>query len=1077
MNKNGHRIIGFLKRLRRRRLAGGLAAFLLRILAVLPAYLCAALGFFVLAGFYEASGTVARLALVALLVWTGYHFPWPQVPFRFRTRQEAAWADRQLGNTGRIESAVCFLGEGTVEGLKAEHLACVARELPAKMRTFPGLPRPWRLAGTAGAVLLLLAVFLFPAAAARGRDILLGRVAAGQLPVRLVYPRELAAGAPFTLRIETPARSAGVEFIHDGEQYHRRPEVQREGFTITLGSVTRELRFRVSLRDGSRRHEGPWHAVRVLRPLYISGISFRIRYPEYMRRKEETVDNENIFRLPAGTSLLISGRANLPLARAQLQFTSGPAAGCRVRGRDFSAALTVRGETAFRFRVVTGDGRTNEAPLLYRIRLQQDLPPVVRILDPPREAVAPRTLLVPLVYDLSDDYGIAAAALEYVILHPGREERGRLALPGEGSGGLFRHVWDVNRLPVYPGVTLRYRITATDRQNQRGMSHEHTLRLPTLGELFTRADTEQQEIRRQLEKLVQDRIRAQQRLDDLQKQQDNSGKPDTEARRREAHRLREERGRLEKELKKLEDRLRGQEDRHSGGPLYSPKTLEAIRKVRAALAKLRLDMKQPDLRLDQLAPALAPDKQKDFEARLQKELENFLAALKRMERDRVLDSVRARLGEAEKKVPAGDQRRDPGDRTRDLQEASRLSAQAADALKKLLQDEPLAGLRDDLDKIRDRLDKLTADLQTMAGKQQGGGQDNAAGKKLRDELRTLQRQLAGMTARGRAAMARALLDKLTLITDEVLFLANRLTGLQESWKGLGYGWMQGPGASRDALLQLLSRLAEQERLTRQRLRALEQAVAGLFFQKIPPLALLEGVLKDLDLLRDQLQNRMVAGTTATFNRAGAATAQTVAELLRLHDALQQQQQQGQQGGEPGGGDGMGDLAGQQGKLDKELQEMMRRAAAGQLTAADRQRLGEMAALQRMIREALGRKAGQGGQNPLLGDLQRLRDEMKKVADALAKGRLDTETLRRERKILDRLLQGTRALRRMGENKERKATAGAGLGLEDSGGTLPARLLQIRRLLQQEAARGGGDPEARRLLREYLEYLYREIGGD
>ncbi len=413
------------------------------------------------------------------------------------------------------------------------------------------------------------------------------------------------------------------------------------------------------------------------------------------------------------------------------------------------------------------------------------------------------------MYDLADDHGIAAAALEYVILHAGRTERGRLSLPGAGSGGLFRHVWDVNLLPVYPGVTIRYRISATDRRNQRGTSREQLLRLPTLAELFTRADTDQRELRKQLEKLVQDRIRARQRLDQLQKQEDNTGRPDTEAGKREAHRLREERGRLEKELKKLEDRLAAQEDRHSGGPLYSPKTMDAIRKVREALKKLQLDMKAPAMRLDTLAPALSPAKQQELEARVQKELENFLAALKRMERDRVLDSARARLGEAEKKVRDGDARGDRRDAARDRQEASRLTAQAADVLKKMLQDEPFPGLRDELDKIRVRLDRLAADLKKMAD-QSSGGQQGASGNKHRAELRRLQRQLAGMTARGRSEMARVLLERLTLRADEVLFLAPRVTGRQEAYKGLGTSGCAGR-VRRGTAPAAAHRLAEQER--------------------------------------------------------------------------------------------------------------------------------------------------------------------------------------------------------------------------------------------------------------------------
>jgi len=79
--------------------------------------------------------------------------------------------------------------------------------------------------------------------------------------------------------------------------------------------------------------------------------------------------------------------------------------------------------------------------------------------------------------------------------------------------------------------------------------------------------------------------------------------------------------------------------------------------------------------------------------------------------------------------------------------------------------------------------------------------------------------------------------------------------------------------------------------------------------------------------------------------------------------------------------------------------------------------GEQAALRRSL-EDLNREFGQSRQ--ILGRLDNIADEMKKVEDDLASGDVGEETTQRQLKIFSRLLEASRSLQRKDVSEQRQA---------------------------------------------------------
>jgi len=179
------------------------------------------------------------------------------------------------------------------------------------------------------------------------------------------------------------------------------------------------------------------------------------------------------------------------------------------------------------------------------------------------------------------------------------------------------------------------------------------------------------------------------------------------------------------------------------------------------------------------------------------------------------------------------------------------------------------------------------------------------------------------------------------------------------------------------------------------------------------------------------------------------------------------------------------LAGDQQALNDQAMGMMpggpgsQDGSGGRLSPGDGEAMSRMAAEQEAIRRGLEealQKMGKGGGKPL-GDMGNVADEMKAVEQDLRAGRLDQETVRRQQRILSRLLDAPRAVEKRDYSRKRKSRPGVDV-VRSSPGALSPELLKARPSLASLLAKGSRDPvtpEFRALVDQYLESLMKEGG--
>jgi hypothetical protein len=223
--------------------------------------------------------------------------------------------------------------------------------------------------------------------------------------------------------------------------------------------------------------------------------------------------------------------------------------------------------------------------------------------------------------------------------------------------------------------------------------------------------------------------------------------------------------------------------------------------------------------------------------------------------------------------------------------------------------------------------------------------------------------------------------------------------------------------------------------------------------------------------------RMKEAMRALDVRNGAAASreqeQAMVSLNRAATQVQNALQAMMQGGGAGAGSLMQQLrmmAGQQMSINMQTQQM---GGISPQQAAEAGRLAqEQAALQKSLEE-LNREARQSSdQQKLLGDLQKIADEMKEVVKNLEQNNINPETTKKQERILSRLLDASKSMRERDFEKKRKAETGTQI-TRKSPSDIDLNSLENKDRLREEllkALEQGYTKDYQELIRRYFNEL-------
>jgi hypothetical protein len=923
-----------------------------------------------------------------------------------------------------------------------------------------GSRRLTRLLGIAAGVAILLFV-LFPAPFFGSAYRLWNytQVFAAPLPFRLVVlpgDTEVVKGENVTIVVRV-----------EGESQHQvvltsRPEGQTTDDEHLLeASASGEFRYEFNALKSTTHYAASSGDVRsdeyVLtvtdRPV-VRLLRLALAFPSYTGLPaRELDDNAGDVTALKGTRISFSVEANKDLAEAAVVFSDSARLAMAVRGARASATSVLMKERTYHLLLKDSDAVVNAEPIEYSLRTVPDAPPTVSILIPGMNLDITETSTLPLLVKITDDYGFSRLRLAYKLVHSRYEQPAAefttvpIPLPqGIGTEGNVAYTWALDGLHLAPEDVVSYYVEVFDNDNISGpksaVSEVFTLRLPSLDEIFAEVDKGHEASLETMKEVQKTAEQSRKDLEDEQMQKNQILSPETMQKYQELQQLMQE--------------------------MNSPEFAEAMKKLQQSM--------------QQMNPEALKQAMQQFsfsEENFRKGIERTMNLLKRIQIEQKVDEAVKRAEELEER------QEDLQRRTEKLDAQDRKAAEELAKEQKDLQ-EQMAAMQKQLEELQKKMEEfpgemplaemeqLNSDLQQSGLQEQLGQiaqqlQQQQAQQAMQSQQQALQnmsqlsKQLQDMKKALQQNQQRQIVNEMRRTTQDLLDLSQR----QEALKNESHALEPNSPQFRENAREQMDVLRDLNQVT-QRLSGLSQKTFGV----TPEMGKSIGdAMRQMNEALKALQERN--GGVAAIQQSGAmASLNATARLVQ--DAMEGMMQ--------GGGQGMGmaafmqrlqQMTGQQQGINQGTQNL------GNMTQQQAAEMARLAGEQGMVRksmEQLAREAAASGQlKRMLGDLGNIAEEMREVQTDLAQGNVNPETLRKQERILSRLLDSQRSARERDYEKRRQSSPG-----QNMAGTSPGQLdlttqegrNRLRRDLLK-ALEQGYARDYENLIRKYFDALEQE----
>ncbi|MEK6650223.1 MAG: DUF4175 family protein, partial [Bacteroidota bacterium] len=909
---------------------------------------------------------------------------------------------------------------------------------------------------------------------------------------------EAVKGTRIDLRVDvrdpsgTPVdRSLDVELFHrvTGQEPFDRMLLRRDS-SGTYATTLSDLRLTTEYYAMAGGVASDRYQITVLDRPVLHALRVRVEPPAYarlsIRVQEEFLGD--IRALP-GTKITITGEASKPLSEGVLRFGDSSAVPLRVRDRAFVGTFTVRSPGTYRAEIVDTAGLSNASPVQYPITLLPDGLPLVRIVDPGRNIDVAGNEPMGLFIETADDYGVSSLRLGYRLSHSKFEEvretymyRSIPLPPGDRTAIQTVERWDLEPLRLVPEDVVEYYVEVFDNDDVNGpkssRSPLYTLRLPSLEEVFTDIERGHDQTLEDLGSALEDAKKLREDLEKISQDLKQNKEADWEKQQqaKEVARKVEEIRRKVDETGRRMDAMTSQMQQQQ---VLSTETLEKYLELQNLFQLMNTEELQQALRQmqqsmqsinrEQLQKAL---EQVQFsEERFRQNIERTINLLKRIQVEQKMDEVTKRAADLAQRQEDAIRQADSLGRTDEDQarrqeelaaDHQRLQQESSDLQRKMeeffteMPAEKMAELNKELSD--QRLDEAMrqAAQQMRSGDMRAARQQQAA---ARQALQEFAEQMSALQQQMLQNQAGQVMNSLRRATTDLLEISRDQEALRNEARNAP---ANSPQLRQNAQGQLRA------------LQDLSNVIANLGELAQRSFAVTPGMGKALGEALANMQNAM--RNLEGRNGAMASQDQT-GSMASLNGAAQQVQQalQAMMQGSDGMPGGMGlmqqlqMMAAQQQSLNMQTQrmggmEVMQRAAEAARISREQEAVRK--SLEQLDREA---RAG-GGTERALGDLRQIAEEMREVVRNLEQNNASPETIRRQERILSRLLDASRSMQERDFERRRRATTGQQIVRR---GPAEAEMNQIRLRLREDLLRAleqGYARDYQELIRRYFEEL-------
>ena len=239
------------------------------------------------------------------------------------------------------------------------------------------------------------------------------------------------------------------------------------------------------------------YSIKILQRPKITNINFTIDPPKYtgLDTFTNSLKNLNQIQIPIGSKVSINGQSDKNLNSAWLN-TIDNRINLHIDDKKFNKNIELKNDMIFTLHCLDNELIPNLNPKQYSLIVKNDNSPNISIQKPAKEFEINELMVIPINANIIDDYGLKEIFIEYQILSEDfpqfnqKKEKIKLDYSVDGFKKYnLNFNWDINSLPISMGDELHFQIVAIDNNeidgNQISKSETIVGKFPSLESLFT----------------------------------------------------------------------------------------------------------------------------------------------------------------------------------------------------------------------------------------------------------------------------------------------------------------------------------------------------------------------------------------------------------------------------------------------------------------------------------------------------------------------------------------------------------------------------------------------------------------
>lgn len=892
-----------------------------------------------------------------------------------------------------------------------------------------------------------------------------------------------------------PAQSLSLEWqrVSGGEPDTKLlAKANTDTFRYTFESVKDSLSYRIRF----EKWASPRYTISVSELPMVRNLKLKLVYPAYTRLGSQMLD-ENVGDVTAikGTQVQVSARANKPVSVAELIFDHERRQPLTSRGVQLSGQFRVTDDATFTFFLKDAQGRENDSPIEYRISALSDRAPVVSVPVPGADVDIGEDMILPMRILAEDDYGFSKLRLGVKLL--------RAESASQDSAADYQYTdlviekpnepllqkqfcWDLNSLSLLPEDVVLYFVEVFDNDFVSGpksaRSNVYQIRFPSIYEIYQEVAQTHEEAYEGLQDVYQQTKQLHERFENILQEMQKSENLKWEERKEMEDAVDTQKA-MQDQLENINQQLEKMIEQMERNDLVTAKTMEKYQELQElfkeiASPELEQAMKQLNEALQKLDPELVKQAAENFQFSQEdmlKSIERTISLLKQLQIEQMLDeAIRKADDLAERQEKINQMNKEGKESAQNLAQLEQRVAEDTQELQEHLQNlqEKLAEMpeipSDGLQKAESFMDstQMSEQMQTLSQQLMAQDQKRAQqmGSQAAQDLQKLSQMLQDAKSQMGMGMQQQMAQAMRKTTFDLLELSKRQEQLMGSTQQLDRNSPQMSGAAEQQqdLASGLGRVMSEIDNLSQKSMALTPQIGSALGQS----------LAQMNQAQDELEGR---------NPTSASRAQGQA-MTAMNNAVQQMQSLMQMMNQMSGSGGMGmqqfiqqlqQMAQQQQGIN---QQTMGMGMGSQLTMAQQAAMQRLAAQQQNLAKSLEQMYREmEGKSQVLGDLGKIAGDMEDVAKDLQQKNVNPRTIERQERILTRLLDAQRSVRRRDYSRKREAETGKQYYAINPG-ALPGDLGEHKSTLQEDILRAEKEGYARdylELIRQYFEALQKE----